>query len=45
MFMLAVKVQVVTVSLLQFLADSMAVESVTTVVQVEEQLVVEGHPT
>ena len=40
MFMLEVRVQVAPVSLLQFLLDSMAVESVTTALQLEEQQVV-----
>ena len=40
MFMLVVKVQVAPVRMLQFLVDSMAVESVTTAMQMEEQQVV-----
>ena len=40
MFMLEVRVQVAPVCLLQFLLDSMVVESVTTAMQVEEQQVV-----
>jgi hypothetical protein len=41
MFMLVVKVQVAAVRMLQFLVDSMAVELVTTAMQMEEQQVVE----
>jgi hypothetical protein len=40
MFMLVVKVQVAPVRMLQFLVDSMAVELVTTAMQMEEQQVV-----
>jgi hypothetical protein len=40
MFMLVVKVQVAPVRMLQSLVDSMAAESVTTAMQMEEQQVV-----
>jgi hypothetical protein len=41
MFMLVAKVQVAPVRMLQSLVDSMAVELVTTAMQMEEQQVVE----
>jgi hypothetical protein len=43
MFMLAVRVQVAPVCLLQFLLDSMVVESVTTARAEEQQVVVVGQ--